>query len=59
MSSGSGYKCGHNRTVVMPAFRESLANAIATQQAKLTALDREREDVRLELERLRGELNSS
>jgi hypothetical protein len=39
-----------------PTSRESLANAIAAQQAKLAALDREREDVRLELERLRDEL---
>ena len=36
--------------------RESLANAIEAQEAKLAALDRNREDVRLELERLRGEL---
>ena len=40
----------------MSAFRESLTNAIAAQQAKLTALDRERNAVRLELERLRDEL---
>jgi hypothetical protein len=40
----------------MSASRESLANAIAAQQAKLTALGREREAVQLELERLREEL---
>lgn len=38
------------------ASRESLANAIAAQEAKLASLDRVREDVRLELERLHGEL---
>lgn len=39
-----------------PTSPESLASAIAAQEAKLAALDREREDVRLELERLRGEM---
>jgi hypothetical protein len=47
---------GPNGTVMTSASRESLANAIAAQEAKLAALDREREDVRLELERLRREL---
>jgi len=42
----------------MSASRESLANAIAAHQAKLTVLDREREAVRLELERLRDELTA-
>jgi hypothetical protein len=40
------------------ASRESLAKAMAAQEAKLAALDREREDVQLELERLRGEMSA-
>ncbi len=38
------------------ASRKSLAKAITAQEAKLALLDRAREDVRLELERLRGEM---
>jgi len=49
-------RCGNNGTVMTSASRESLANAIAAEEARLAALDRDREDVRLELERLRGEL---
>jgi len=38
--------------------RESLTNAVAAQQAKLSALDRERDEARLELERMQCELNA-